>query len=49
MGLIIGIGVGILAGYDVAKIGQLGMTTAACYENYAKNGCNVYGRSNASC
>ena len=29
MGLFIGIGVGILAGYDVAKIGQLGMTTAA--------------------
>ena len=28
-GIIIGIGVGILAGYDVAKIGQLGMTTAA--------------------
>lgn len=29
MGLIIGIVVGIFAGYDVAKIGQLGMTTAA--------------------
>ena len=34
MGLIIGIGVGILAGYDVAKIGigQIGMTTAAVIE-----------------
>ena len=29
MGLIIGIVVGIFAGYDVAKIGQLGMTTVA--------------------
>lgn len=38
-----GIGVVFWQGHDVAKIGQWN-DNSSCYENYAKNGCTVYGR-----